>query len=109
MRVTRNLPQNRVNKLKAEKRVHRFRMNASPVARKLAGLLSAAPMINLPIVRTIQFSLLPQSQPVHVAEVFLGGLLKPIIELTPDTNSDRVEYQFVDEEIRQLLFKDAPV
>jgi formylglycine-generating enzyme required for sulfatase activity len=104
-----NLPQNRVNKLKAEKRVHRFRMNASPVARKLAGLLSAAPMINLPIVRTIQFSLLPQSQPVHVAEVFLGGLLKPIIELTPDTNSDRVEYQFVDEEIRQLLFKDAPI
>ncbi|MEA5536835.1 formylglycine-generating enzyme family protein [Crocosphaera sp. XPORK-15E] len=103
-----NLPQNRVDKLSAEKRVHRFRMNASPVARKLAGLLSAAPMISLPIVRILQASLLPQSHPVHVAEVFLGGLLKPKNDITPNINSDQVEYQFVDEKIRQLFWEDAP-
>ena len=104
-----NLPQNKVEQLSAEKRVHRFRMNASPVARKLASLLSAAPTIYLPVVRIIQARLLPQAQPIHIAEVFLGGLLKPMIDITPDTNSEQVEYQFVDEEIRQILFKDAPV
>ncbi|GGA12071.1 formylglycine-generating enzyme family protein [Okeania sp. KiyG1] len=104
-----NLPQNKVEQLNAEKRVNRFRKNASPVARKLASLLSAAPTICLPVVRIIQAGFLPQGQPIHIAEVFLGGLLKPMIEITPDTNSEQVEYQFVDEEIRQILLKDAPV
>ncbi|MGB3655851.1 MAG: formylglycine-generating enzyme family protein [Rivularia sp. (in: cyanobacteria)] len=53
-----------------------FRRTASPMARKLASLLSAAPIITLPIVRIIQAQMLPQSQQVHVAEVFLGGIIK---------------------------------
>jgi hypothetical protein len=64
--------------LTAEDRVQGFRVTASPIARKLAGLLAAAPMISLPIVRLIQETLLRESQQVHVAEVFLGGLLKPL-------------------------------
>ncbi len=104
-----NLPENKVEKLNPEKRVYRFRMNASPTARKLASLLSAAPMICLPVVRIIQGSFLPQVLPVHIAEVFLGGLLKPTKEITQETNSESVEYKFVDEEVRKILLKGAPV
>ncbi len=104
-----NLPQNRVSQLNAEERVNRFQLKASPVAWKLAGLLAAAPMINLPVVRLIQATLLPKSQPVHVAEVFLGGLLKPPTEMATDTLADSVEYQFVDEKIRHIFLADAPV
>ena len=104
-----NLPENKIEKLNPEKRVHRFRMNASPIARKLASLLSAAPMICLPVVRIIQAKLLSQALPIHTAEVFLGGLLKPTQEINPDTNSELVEYKFVDEKIRNILLKSAPV
>ncbi|MEL6166180.1 MAG: SAV_2336 N-terminal domain-related protein, partial [Cyanobacteria bacterium J06628_3] len=56
-------------KVNASERVYRFRMTASPMGRKLAGLLAAAPVINLPVVRLIQETLLPPSRQVHVAEV----------------------------------------
>jgi formylglycine-generating enzyme required for sulfatase activity len=98
-----------ISQLKAEDRVYRFRMTASPMARKLAGLLAAAPVINLPVVRLIQETMLPKSRQVHVAEVFLGGLLKPLTEIKTDTNSDAVQYDFMDEEIRNILLDSAPV
>ncbi|NJR31835.1 MAG: hypothetical protein HC778_01825 [Chamaesiphon sp. CSU_1_12] len=53
-----------------EERVRRFQATASPMARQLAMILAAAPAINLPIVRILQDRLLPESQQVHVAEVF---------------------------------------
>ncbi|NEO25671.1 MAG: formylglycine-generating enzyme family protein [Kamptonema sp. SIO4C4] len=95
----------------AEQRVQRFRVMSSPLARKLAGLLAAAPVITLPVVRLIQATLLPQSRQVQVAEVFLGGLLKPMegSEITSETDPDRVEYEFVKSEIREIFLKDAPV
>ena len=86
-----------------EKRVERFRMTASPMARKLAGLLAAAPVITLPVVRLIQENLLRESRQVHVAEVFLGGLLRPLDEIETDTNPDRVHYDFMHDEIRNIL------
>ena len=86
-----------------EQRVERFRMTASPMARKLAGLLAAAPVINLPVVRLIQENLLRESRQVHVAEVFLGGLLRPLDEIETDTNPDRVHYDFMHDEIRNIL------
>jgi formylglycine-generating enzyme required for sulfatase activity len=92
-----------------EERVHRFRMTASPIARKLASLLAAAPVINLPVVRLIQETMLPTSQQVNVAEVFLGGLLKPINEIQPDTNPDAVQYSFMDDAIRDIFLTEAPV
>jgi hypothetical protein len=78
--------------LTAEDRVQGFRVTASPVARKLAGLLAAAPMISLPIVRLIQETLLRESQQVHVAEVFLGGLLKPLYVVDLKVNPNDVLY-----------------
>jgi DNA-binding CsgD family transcriptional regulator/GTPase SAR1 family protein len=88
--------------LEAEQRVQRFRVTASPMARRLAGLLAAAPVISLPIVRIIQDRLLPLSRQVHVAEVFLGGLLKPLVELEVGMNPDAVQYEFWDG-VRDLL------
>jgi formylglycine-generating enzyme required for sulfatase activity len=48
---------------------------------------------------------------VQVAEVFLGGLLKPKSEqiIEPDTNPDDVEYEFIELEIRDIFLEDAPV
>jgi hypothetical protein len=91
----------------AEQRVQAFRVTASPMARKLAGLLAAAPAISLPIVRLIQRTLLKDSQQVHVAEVFLGGLLRPLSEINAETNPDYVQYEFMDG-VRELLVDSVP-
>jgi Effector-associated domain 10/Protein of unknown function (DUF1257)/EVE domain len=96
-----------IERLSAEQRVQAFRVTASPMARKLAGLLAAAPVISLPIVRLIQETLLKESQQVHVAEVFLGGLLKPLSEINPETNPNYVQYEFMDG-VRELLADSVP-
>ena len=93
--------------LSAEQRVQAFRVTASPMARKLAGLLASAPVISLPIVRLIREALLKNSQQVHVAEVFLGGLLKPLSKINADTNPDYVQYEFMDG-VRELLIDSVP-
>ncbi|WP_246162790.1 SAV_2336 N-terminal domain-related protein [Brasilonema sennae] len=102
-------PQTTQNQLSSQERVYRFRMTASPMARKLAGLLAAAPVMSLPVVRLIQETMLPKSRQVHVAEVFLGGLLKPLTPIETDTNPDTVQYDFMDDEIRGILLEDSPV
>ncbi|MBP5973093.1 EVE domain-containing protein [Brasilonema sp. CT11] len=93
--------------LSAEQRVQAFRVTASPMARKLAGLLASAPVISLPIVRLIRETLLKYSQQVNVAEVFLGGLLKPLSDINADTNPDYVQYDFMDG-VRDLLVDSVP-
>ena len=94
--------------LTSKERVYNFEMSSSKMAQNLAKLLSAAPVINLPIVRLIQKNFLSESQQVHVAEVFLGNILKPKSLITPDTNSDEVQYQFIEEEVRDILLKNSP-
>ncbi len=91
----------------AEQRVQRFRVTASPMARRLAGLLAAAPVISLPVVRIIQDRLLAGSRQVHVAEVFLGGLLKPLGESGVEMNPDAVQYEFWDG-VREGLLESLP-
>lgn len=93
--------------LSAEHRVQGFRVTASPMARKLAGLLASAPVITLPIVRLIQETFLKDSLQVNVAEVFLGGLLKPLSEINAETNPDQVQYDFM-EGVRELLLDSVP-
>ncbi len=102
--------------LSSKERVDNFNMSSSPLARNLARLLAAAPVINLPIVRLIQRTLLTQSDQVHVAEVFLGGILKPQELITPETEADQVLYRFIDDDsdgkdekkIRGLLLSESP-
>ena len=91
----------------AEHQVQRFRSTASPIARRLAGLLAAAPVIVLPVVRIIRDRLLPESRQIHVAEVFLGGLLRPLSELQSNTNPDTIRYEFL-KGFREILLESIP-
>ena len=93
--------------LSAKQRLQRFRLTASPMARKLAGLLAAAP-ISLPVVRLIRQTMLPQSSQVHVAEVFLGGILKPLSPIDEGVEADKIQYDFVDG-VRDLLLDAVPL
>jgi WD40 repeat protein len=88
-------------------RVRRFQVTASPLARQLAMILAAAPVISLPVVRILQDRVLPRSLQVHVAEVFLGGLLKPLVEVTVGMNPDGVRYGFMDG-ARDVLLDSVP-
>jgi formylglycine-generating enzyme required for sulfatase activity len=82
-----------------------FRRRATPSARRLAALLSAAPVITLPVMRLIRASdeLLPGSSPVPVAEVFLGGLLQKAPDQPPTADVELVQYTFPDEVRDRLL------
>jgi len=82
--------------LTSEQRLEQFRNFSSAMARRLAGLLASCPEVNLPIVRMVQAAMLPDAQQVHVAEVLLGGLFKPQIEITAHTPADQVQYVFHD-------------
>ncbi|MER7462118.1 SAV_2336 N-terminal domain-related protein [Streptomyces sp. NPDC097981] len=55
--------------------VRRFRASASPRAVQLAVYLSAAPL-TLPVMRLVQRTMLPDSEPSDLAEVLLSGLLR---------------------------------
>ncbi|MCL2937206.1 MAG: hypothetical protein MGU50_11855 [Trichodesmium sp. MAG_R02] len=96
------------SKFTAQQRVQTFRVTASPMARKLAGLLAAAPVITLPVVRLIREVLLKDSLQVNMAEVFLGGLLKPVSEVNLETHPDQVLYDFMDG-VRELLVDSVPL
>jgi WD40 repeat protein len=89
-----------------EERVRRFQVTASPLARQLAMVLAAAPVISLPVVRILQDRVLPRSLQVHVAEVFLGGLLRPLVEVA-GMNPDAVPYEFM-AGAREVLLSAVP-
>ncbi|MFF4317682.1 SAV_2336 N-terminal domain-related protein [Streptomyces sp. NPDC001568] len=55
--------------------VGRFRASAAPGAVRLAVYLSAAPL-TLPVMRLVQRTMLPDSEPSDLAEVLLSGLLR---------------------------------
>ncbi|MCJ1678118.1 hypothetical protein MTF65_12340 [Streptomyces sp. APSN-46.1] len=55
--------------------VRRFRSSAAPRAVQLAVYLSAAPL-TLPVMRLVQRTMLPDSEPSDLAEVLLSGLLR---------------------------------
>jgi hypothetical protein len=99
--------------LSLRQRVHHFRATASPLARKLAGLLATVPL-RLPIMHLVQQTMLPESRQVHLAEFFLSGLLR---QNTPDAelrDPDDVDYAFIKEEeeeedeVRNLLLERVP-
>jgi len=85
----------------SESLVQAFYATASPMAQKLARYLAAAPL-TVEVMRLVQQAMLPESQQVHLAEVFLSGLIK---RQTPDqtpADPDFVHYDFV-EGVRELL------
>ncbi|WP_427157197.1 SAV_2336 N-terminal domain-related protein [Aliinostoc sp. HNIBRCY26] len=80
--------------------VDRFLATASPTAQKLAGLMAAVP-VSLPVVHLIQKTMLPQSTPINVAEVFLSGMITKK-QNDPVSVAWHYEYDFV-EGVRKLL------
>jgi formylglycine-generating enzyme required for sulfatase activity len=88
-------------KKETEKLMQRFWLTASPLAQQLARLMSAAP-VSMPVVYVIQQALLPQSFQVHVAEVFMSGLIRADRDVNPPT------YDFVDG-VRDSLGRATPI
>ena len=85
----------------AQTLVRRFRGGASIQAQRLAGLMAAVP-VSPDIVDLIRQTLLPEAQQVHMAEVFMGGLIR--MTRTPNPSGKTlVAYDFVSEEVRDLL------
>ena len=93
--------------LSAAELVKRFQATASPLARRLAGLMAAVP-VSLPVVHLIQETLLKESMQVHVAEIFMSGLLQPLTSDSVAPKGEIVQYKFV-EGVRELLIDSVPI
>lgn len=89
----------------ASERLGMFRARASPAAFELARLMAAAPL-TLPVMRLIQRVMLPESRQVHLAEVFLGGVLCRVSSGAEDAEEAR--YDFLPG-LRELLLDSAHV
>jgi hypothetical protein len=79
--------------LSPEDRVQLFRTTASLTAQRLAELMAAAP-VSPPIVDLIRQTLLPRAEPVHVAEVYMGGLMGAREVAVQDGEQPALEYDF---------------
>ncbi|MER6139786.1 SAV_2336 N-terminal domain-related protein [Streptomyces sparsogenes] len=58
-------------------RLRRFREAASPEAYRLAAHLAAVAPLPVPVMRLVQAAVPWQAETGHLAEVFLGGLMRP--------------------------------
>ncbi|WP_406100529.1 TIR-like protein FxsC [Streptomyces canus] len=75
--------------------IERFEEGYSPEAFRLLRLLAAAPL-SLPVMRLVQQALLPSSTPMHLAEIFLSGLLVRRTPAGTGEDPDTVVYDFRD-------------
>ena len=73
--------------LTAEERVQRFFENSSYEAHELALYFSITTHLNFDIMKMIQHNMLPNSKQIHLAEVFVGGLI--------DKSNHEVFYKFI--------------
>jgi hypothetical protein len=94
--------------LSSKERVQQFQKTASETAFKLAGLMAAAP-VSPPIIQLIQQTLVPESQQVHVAEVYMSGLLKAITPADANLPPHKIQYDFLNDEIREHLTDYVPI
>ena len=100
-------PQEPETELKPPERVQIFYATASKTARRLAGYLAAVPLC-LPLMRLVQQQMLPDSWQIHLAEVFVGGLLMRLTPAGDRVPADEVWYDF-HPGVRELLVWDVPV
>ncbi len=73
--------------MSTQERVDRFFENSSREAHQLALHISISTHLNLAIIKMIQHNMLPNSKQIHLAEVFVGGLL--------EKSSDGRYYNFI--------------
>ncbi|MCS0601375.1 FxSxx-COOH system tetratricopeptide repeat protein [Streptomyces sp. LP11] len=83
-------------------RIRRFRGHATPTAFRLATHLAAA-VLEPRLVRDVQRKLVPEAQPVHLAELFLSGLLEQAPAGEPPAEDPRVPLDFVAGAREELL------
>ena len=76
-----------------EERVQQFRTTASLTAQRLAELMAAAP-VSPPVIDLIRQTLLPRAEPVHVAEVYMGGLMAAQAIAAQAGQPPTLEYDF---------------
>ncbi|MDB9438369.1 formylglycine-generating enzyme family protein [Dolichospermum lemmermannii CS-548] len=83
--------------------VNKFYNSASPLARRLANLMSSAP-VSIPVIHLIQEKMLPPPRkPIILAEIFMSGLLKPKL-ISQDNQPEKWQYDFV-EGVREVLWR----
>jgi formylglycine-generating enzyme required for sulfatase activity len=82
--------------LSAMQRVQRFLTTASRPAQQLAGYMALVP-VSLPIIYLIQETMLPQSTALHVAEVFMSGLIKRVASDSDPATTRVRNYDFIAE------------
>ncbi|NJO51900.1 MAG: formylglycine-generating enzyme family protein [Leptolyngbyaceae cyanobacterium RM2_2_4] len=92
--------------LTPEQLVQRFDTTASVFAKRLAGLMALVP-VSLPIVYLLQETVLQDSTPLHVAEVFMSGLIQredgsSLDEIVQSRRTSNKSYEFVPG-VRKLL------
>jgi tetratricopeptide (TPR) repeat protein len=76
-------------------RVLNFRASASPTAVRLATHLAAAPL-EPRFIRLVQRVMVPESRPVHLAEIMLSGLIRPYGDQLPSGSPPPVPLDFID-------------
>ena len=81
--------------------VRRFRGGASILAQQLAGMMAAVP-VSPEITDLLRQTLLPEARQVHVAEVFMSGLIR-ITRTGQPEGGHPPTYDFVSEDVRDLL------
>ena len=87
-----------------EKRINLFKATASPTAKKLAAYFAAVPL-NLHIMHLVQKVMLPNSNQVHFAEVFLSGLIKQQFTGELNIHPYEIKYDFIKGAREQLISK----
>ncbi|MGK5642103.1 SAV_2336 N-terminal domain-related protein [Streptomyces sp. URMC 126] len=87
----------------ADARLSAFRASASPGALRLAVHLAAVPLA-LPVMQMVQRAMLPDTGPMELAEVLLGGLLWRVPAPTGPDAATGPWYEFADG-VRELLLQ----
>ncbi|MFN7515557.1 MAG: SAV_2336 N-terminal domain-related protein, partial [Dolichospermum sp.] len=83
--------------------VNKFYHSASPLARRLANLMSSAP-VSMPVIHLIQEKMLPlPRKPIILAEIFMSGLLEPKL-ISKDNQPEKWQYEFV-KGVREVLWR----
>ncbi|WNG37667.1 hypothetical protein F0U61_31255 [Archangium violaceum] len=88
-------------------RVQRFESMASPMAQRLMQLFAAVPL-SLPVMRLVGRTRLPEASQVHLAEVFLSGLLEEIGPPGGTADPEQVQYDFPPG-VREILLASVPL
>jgi formylglycine-generating enzyme required for sulfatase activity len=94
----------RLTEISDEALLDRFLATASSTAQQLAGMMAAVP-VSVPVIHLLQAHFLPKSTPVHVAEVFMSGLLH---QTGTHKKTHQPIYDFKTPDVRRLLTEAFP-